>query len=633
MRNSAIRTVGILDKSLSKGKHEVNLSTFALFFVEMVRYAQNKVNTVQGLQDRLTDYGRFVGVRLLDLITLREKGYKRDVKLLHILMFVKGPVWKNLFGQEADKLERSNEDPCKYFLIEKEPIVNTFISLPKDKGSLNCAAFIAGIIEAFLTESNFPCKVTAHWHMGTAYMIEFEEEVILREKMEAVRMAQHGMKKKTTLPAGAKQKSMKRVQKGAQYSKGPKKGAKAVIAPKKLAAVQQAKANAEISRALPTNTKAERAYSLGIFESRASGEGWRKPILGFSQRKQATSSANSSALKWISLVVLIAQTTALVLTLRYSRTQRSDASDGPKYLSSTAVLMSEIVKFFTCIVVLVHQNKWNFGRFWRDLDAKDSLKVGVPALFYVVQNNLLFLALSKLDAATYQVTYQLKILTTAFFSVTMLNKKLDLIKWLALLLLTSGVALVQLPKGSSGSPSTASSSRVEDAVGTDNENQKDAAGDGFVGLFAILAACCSSGFAGVYLEKILKTSQVQLWVRNLQLAFFSIFGAFAMTWIYDWGQVQQWGFFQGYNWIIWLVVALQAYGGLVVALVVKYADNILKGFAVSLSILLSSFVSWAFLDDFEPSLSFVLGASIVIFSTFLYGYEPKQPSQPERHSA
>jgi hypothetical protein len=58
-----------------------------------------------------------------------------------------------------------------------------FISLPKDKGSLNCASFIAGIIEAFLTESNFPCKVTAHWHMGTAYMIEFDEEVINRENV------------------------------------------------------------------------------------------------------------------------------------------------------------------------------------------------------------------------------------------------------------------------------------------------------------------------------------------------------------------------------------------------------------------------------------------------------------------
>ncbi|KAI6228161.1 Mitochondrial DNA polymerase catalytic subunit [Aphelenchoides besseyi] len=172
---------GILDKSLSKGKNEINLSTFALLFSEMVKYQLNKVNSVQELQDRLSDYGKFVGTHMLDLLVLREKSYKRDIKVLNALMFVRGPLWKNLFNKEADKLERSNDDPCKFILIEKEPIVNSFISLPKDKHSLNCAAFTAGIVEAFLTGSNFPCKVSAHWHQGTAYIIEFQPEVISRE--------------------------------------------------------------------------------------------------------------------------------------------------------------------------------------------------------------------------------------------------------------------------------------------------------------------------------------------------------------------------------------------------------------------------------------------------------------------
>lgn len=68
----------------------------------------------------------------------------------------------------------------------------------------------------------------------------------------------------------------------------------------------------------------------------------------------------------------------------------------------------------------------------------------MPAFCYVIQNNVLFFALLKLDAATYQVTYQLKILTTAFFAVVMLHKKLTLLKWFALILLTCGVAIVQV---------------------------------------------------------------------------------------------------------------------------------------------------------------------------------------------
>ncbi|VDN38798.1 unnamed protein product [Cylicostephanus goldi] len=99
-----------------------------------------------------------------------------------MLMFIKSSVWKNLFGKEADKLERSNDDQCTYLLIEKEPVVNTFISVPKDKGMLNCAAFVAGIIQAMLEASNFPCQVSAHWwNIGTAYVIRFDEVVISRE--------------------------------------------------------------------------------------------------------------------------------------------------------------------------------------------------------------------------------------------------------------------------------------------------------------------------------------------------------------------------------------------------------------------------------------------------------------------
>lgn len=54
-----------------------------------------------------------------------------------------------------------------------------------------------------------------------------------------------------------------------------------------------------------------------------------------------------------------------------------------------------------------------------------------------------YIALRNIDAATYQITFQLKILTTAIFSVILMKKKLSIIQWLSLLLLMFGVALVQ----------------------------------------------------------------------------------------------------------------------------------------------------------------------------------------------
>jgi len=173
----------ILDKPLNKSKTETNISTFALLFSEIVQYNQNRANTVPELQQKLSDLGAHVGRRALDLGYVREKNLKRELKFLNLLLYIKTNLWKTWFGKEADKLEKANEDERTYYIIEKEPLVNRFIPVPKDKGSLNPAAFIAGMIEAVLCGSNFPAKVTAHWHNGTTFMIKFEESVIQKDKL------------------------------------------------------------------------------------------------------------------------------------------------------------------------------------------------------------------------------------------------------------------------------------------------------------------------------------------------------------------------------------------------------------------------------------------------------------------
>ena len=58
----------------------------------------------------------------------------------------------------------------------------------------------------------------------------------------------------------------------------------------------------------------------------------------------------------------------------------------------------------------------------------------------------------------------------------------------------------------------------------------------------------------------------------------------------------------------------------IVAVVIKYADNLLKGFATSLSILLSCFVSARLFNDVTFNATFVVGCLIVIASVFGYGY-------------
>jgi UDP-sugar transporter A1/2/3 len=76
----------------------------------------------------------------------------------------------------------------------------------------------------------------------------------------------------------------------------------------------------------------------------------------------------------------------------------------------------------------------------------DALKISVPALLYLVQNTLLYVALSNLSAPLFQVTYQAKLVTTAVVSVVMLNRKYSPKQWFCLVVLSVGVALAVLEK-------------------------------------------------------------------------------------------------------------------------------------------------------------------------------------------
>lgn len=218
----------------------------------------------------------------------------------------------------------------------------------------------------------------------------------------------------------------------------------------------------------------------------------------------------------------------------------------------------------------------------------------------VIQNNLQYIAAENLDAATFQVTYQIKILTTAGFSVLLLHKTLSLSKWVSLLLLTVGVGIVQVQSvGGGGWKATA-------------HLMNPAAG-----FLAVLIGCCTSGLAGVYFEMVLKNSPTDLWIRNVQLSLFSLIPA-ALPIIYDLSRSERGsGPFHNFGGWAWSTVFIQVFGGLITALVIKYADNILKGFATSLSIVISCLTSVA-LFNFPLTLPFTLGAGVVLVATWMY---------------
>lgn len=100
-------------------------------------------------------------------------------------------------------------------IIDNEPLVNAYLSVPREMSQLNCAAYVAGMIEGVCDGAGFPARVTAHsvgaqasggsgggggegggagaegavqemWPGKTVFLVKFAKEVLEREAYVAV---------------------------------------------------------------------------------------------------------------------------------------------------------------------------------------------------------------------------------------------------------------------------------------------------------------------------------------------------------------------------------------------------------------------------------------------------------------
>lgn len=187
--------------------------------------------------------------------------------------------------------------------------------------------------------------------------------------------------------------------------------------------------------------------------------------------------------------------------------------------------------------------------------------------------------------------------------MTILGKVLSCTKWGALTVLTLGAMAVQM-----------------NASKPTSDSQQGDTRQALVGLMIVATGCILSSGAGVWFERMLKGSSTGLWMRNVQLGMFSIVVGIFGCILQDGEAIRNKGALQGYQASTWLLVMNQAAGGLLVATAVKYADNIYKNFACTLSILVSTLVVYVVAPEDSPlSVMFVCGATLVLGSTYVYG--------------
>uniref|UniRef100_A0A0M3HXF7 UDP-galactose/UDP-N-acetylglucosamine transporter srf-3 n=1 Tax=Ascaris lumbricoides TaxID=6252 RepID=A0A0M3HXF7_ASCLU len=337
--------------------------------------------------------------------------------------------------------------------------------------------------------------------------------------------------------------------------------------------------------------------------------------------------------------------TGYTIAVRYTRSTTPPAE---LYSSTTVVLMSEIVKLLITIFFLFHTNNSSFSEFKKCISEEfigkpvDLIKMSVPSIVYAIQNNLDFIALSNLDAGTYQVTAQLKVVTTAIFMMLILGRRFSFRRWLAIIWLFMGVAAVQV---------TAQLKVVTTAIFmmlilgrrfsfrrwlaiiwlfmgvaavqvNTVEGQRDAktAADNYLlGLMAVLLTCVTAGFAGVYFEMMLKDgTSTPLWIRNLQMYSCGVVSASVACYLGDFNAIVSRGFFHGYNYKVVSIIGFLSVGGIYISLVMKYLDNLYKSFASAVSIILVVIISLFIFDNVTFGFYFLAGSTTVCAAVVLY---------------
>ncbi|KAI1362287.1 nucleotide-sugar transporter-domain-containing protein [Xylaria arbuscula] len=370
-------------------------------------------------------------------------------------------------------------------------------------------------------------------------------------------------------------------------------------------------------------------------------------------------------LKQISLITLTFQNSAVTLLAHYSR--RMPPSGDHRYFPSTAVFLTELFKLSISLTFAIYEVSRTlapstpatvlFQQIYNAVFRGDGWKLAIPAMLYTLQNTLQYKAVENLDPVHYQVILQLKILTTAIFTVLILGRSLSFRKWVSLVILTAGVSIVSIPSSDSkdssffvsdmtdhffprsvhelgqavsdirevameltrrGAESLVKRSATYEGI---DEDQNNPPGMNYsVGLVAVLAVAALSGFTGVFFEKVLKDphTTTSVWIRNIQLSFYSILPAFFIGVVFkDGEEIAKHGFFDGYNWVVWALIVLQAIGGVLASLCIHYADNIAKNFATSISIIISFLFTVLFFTC-EITFSFLLGTTFVLLATYLY---------------
>lgn len=268
------------------------------------------------------------------------------------------------------------------------------------------------------------------------------------------------------------------------------------------------------------------------------------------------------------------------------------------YSVPSSTLFSEVLKFAISSLLLLLGGTPESSTLDRRA-LREFLAYSLPSLIYFINNNLAFFVLQAVDPTTFQLLSQMKILFTALLFRVFLKKHLTAVQYLALVTLACGTACSQLPAPhkKKGAPLMAAP---------------------MLGFCLSTISSFLSALGGIYNEKLLKKrpSHSIHW-QNLQMYVWGVLFNAVAYWLKDGRAGRRGGLLEGYSSAAWAVVVCNAFNGLAVSAVLKYADNIARAFAHAIAMIFTMGVSvQLFHAPVTPQL--VLACVLVGVSTLQY---------------
>jgi len=261
---------------------------------------------------------------------------------------------------------------------------------------------------------------------------------------------------------------------------------------------------------------------------------------------------------------------------------------------------------------------------------KDALKLIIPSGLYLLQNSIVYYSISLVPVPLFQVMQQTKLVTTAVLSTLFLKRSYDCTQWCSIISLCIGATICILSSTSDSDKDVDSHMNVKEEISTTPQSLTSA-GSFFFGLILIVISNLSSSIAGVYFETVIKGTdeandgsrknkiKPSIWMRNLQLAFFTVCIISAKS-IVSYNSEDKTPFFYGFTPLLWVQICIFSFGGLLVASVIKYTDTVQKGLATGLSVVTSSLLSMQ-IEKSEKSMSlvdFIFGSVFAIAGCFFF---------------